>query len=103
MATRTADIASAVVSPAISIIRRTRAKSAACSWVGSGAKVSVIRLIFGTRLVFSSRSKDRGHGCRRRGGGPARPRAGAPAFGGVAVAGGKGGSLQPKLGWESAG
>src|SRR5882757_10903518 len=37
MAIRTAATASAVVRPAISIIRRTRANSAACSGVGSGA------------------------------------------------------------------
>src|SRR5450759_5359325 len=45
MAIRTAATASAVVRPAISIIRRTRANNAACSEVGSGATVSVIRLI----------------------------------------------------------
>src|ERR1700759_3465527 len=43
MAIRTAAIASAVVRPAISIIRRTRTNSAACSGVGSGATVSVIK------------------------------------------------------------
>src|SRR6202049_3290812 len=43
MAIRTAATASAVVRPAISIIRRTRANSAACSGVGSGATVSVMR------------------------------------------------------------
>src|SRR3984957_16909534 len=43
MATRTADTASAVVRPAISIIRRTRANNAACSGVGSGATVSVMQ------------------------------------------------------------
>src|SRR6185295_18412491 len=37
---RTAQIASAVVNPAISIIRRTRANSAACSGLGSGTAVS---------------------------------------------------------------
>src|SRR6478672_12795617 len=45
MAIRTAATASAVVRPAISIIRRTRANNAACSGVGSGTTVSVIRLI----------------------------------------------------------
>ena len=57
MAIRTAATASAVVRPAISIIRRTRANNAACSGVGSGATVSVMqnssgksRLFFGTRL-----------------------------------------------------
>src|ERR1051326_5099018 len=43
MAIRTAATASAVVRPAISIIRRTRANSAACSGVGSGATVSVMQ------------------------------------------------------------
>ena len=43
MAIRTAATASAVVRPAISIIRRTRANIAACSGVGSGATVSVMQ------------------------------------------------------------
>src|SRR5580692_7606467 len=43
MAIRTAATASAVVRPAISIIRRTRANSAACSGVGSGMAVSVMQ------------------------------------------------------------
>src|ERR1700738_5061078 len=43
MAIRTAATASAVVRPAISISRRTRANNAACSGVGSGATVSVMR------------------------------------------------------------
>src|SRR6202012_930364 len=43
MAIRRAAIASAVVRPAIIIIRRTRANKAACSGVGSGATVSVIK------------------------------------------------------------
>ncbi|MBN9003448.1 MAG: RluA family pseudouridine synthase, partial [Rhizobiales bacterium] len=43
MATSTAATATAVVRPAISIIRRTRANSAACSGVGSGATASVIQ------------------------------------------------------------
>src|SRR5216683_1785106 len=43
MAIRTAATASAVVRPAISIIRRTRANSAAWSGVGSGATVSVMQ------------------------------------------------------------
>src|SRR4029078_8783393 len=42
MAIRTTVPASAEVRPAISIIRRTRAISAACSGVGSGATVSVM-------------------------------------------------------------
>src|ERR1700689_1552777 len=86
MATRTAATASAVVRPAISIIRRTRANIAACSGVGSGATVSVIRLFFGTRLVFEQRPKARGHRRRRRGLDPARPRAGGAAPGAVALA-----------------
>ncbi|MBN9008409.1 MAG: RluA family pseudouridine synthase [Rhizobiales bacterium] len=43
MAIRTADTANAVVRPAISIIRRTRATSAACSDVGSGLTGSVMQ------------------------------------------------------------
>src|SRR4030081_2450409 len=43
MAMRTAATASAVVRPAISIIRRTRANNAACSCVGSGATISVMQ------------------------------------------------------------
>src|SRR5450432_2161680 len=43
MAMRTAATASAVVRLAISIIRRTRANKAACSGVGSGATISVIK------------------------------------------------------------
>src|ERR1700687_2822568 len=43
MAMRTAATASAVVRPAISIIRRTRANNAACSGVGSGMAVSVMQ------------------------------------------------------------
>src|SRR6202171_2350704 len=43
MAIRTTTTASAEVRPAISIIRRTRANNAACSGVGSGATVSVMR------------------------------------------------------------
>src|SRR3954467_7716257 len=43
MAISTAATARAVVRPAISIIRRTRANSAACSGVGSGATVSVMQ------------------------------------------------------------
>src|SRR6478752_5513259 len=43
MAIRTAATAKAVVRPAISINRRTRANSAACSGVGSGATVSVMQ------------------------------------------------------------
>jgi 23S rRNA pseudouridine1911/1915/1917 synthase len=43
MAISTAEIARAVVNPAISIIRRTRKISAACSGVGSGTAVSVMK------------------------------------------------------------
>src|ERR1700738_4578363 len=43
MAIRTPVTATAEARPAISIIRRTRAKSAACSGVGSGATVSVMQ------------------------------------------------------------
>src|SRR3954449_3135193 len=43
MAISTAATAKAVVRPAISIIRRTRANSAACSGVGSGATGSVMQ------------------------------------------------------------
>src|SRR6201746_2069860 len=43
MAISTAATASAVVRPAISISRRTRANSATCSGVGSGATVSVMQ------------------------------------------------------------
>src|ERR1700682_3918567 len=43
MAMRTAATASAVVRLAISIIRRTRANRAACSGVGSGATISVMK------------------------------------------------------------
>src|SRR5713226_2164610 len=43
MAMRTAATASAVVRPAINIIRLTRANKAACSGVGSGATVSVMQ------------------------------------------------------------
>src|SRR5215469_15145044 len=43
MATRTAAIARAVVSPAISIIRRTRTSRRACSALGSGKSVSVMQ------------------------------------------------------------
>src|SRR3954468_10922287 len=44
MAIRTTATASAEVRPAISIIRRTRAKSTVCSGVGSGATVSVMQV-----------------------------------------------------------
>src|ERR1700751_2923304 len=44
MAVSTAEIAKAVVRPAISIIRRTRRNSWACSGVGSGRAVSVMQV-----------------------------------------------------------
>src|SRR5229473_2567735 len=53
MAMRTAATASAVVRPAISIIRRTRANKAACSGVGSGATISVMQ---GSSLEHGSSS-----------------------------------------------
>src|SRR5258706_5666145 len=53
MAMRTAATANAVVRPAISIIRRTRANNAACSGVGSGATISVMQ---GSSLEQSSLS-----------------------------------------------
>src|SRR5437660_3655387 len=53
MAIRRAATASAVVRPAISIIRRTRANNAACSGVGSGATISVMQ---GSSLEQSSSS-----------------------------------------------
>src|SRR5208282_1721754 len=56
MATITAATASAVVRPAISIIRRTRANNAACSGVGSGATVSVMQ---GSSLKQDSNSGQR--------------------------------------------
>src|SRR5260370_4230935 len=58
MAIRTTTTASAEVRPAISIIRRTRANSTACSGVGSGATVSVMQ---GSSLEqeFSSNSGQR--------------------------------------------
>src|SRR5260370_41932268 len=57
MAIRTAATASAVVRPAISIIRRTRANNAACSGVGSGATISVMQ---GSSLEQGS-SSNSGH------------------------------------------
>src|SRR5436309_3529551 len=48
MAIRIAATATAVVRPAISISRRTRANNAACSGVGSGATISVMRNSSGT-------------------------------------------------------
>src|SRR4051794_13764112 len=62
MAIRTAATASAVVRPAISISRRTRANKAACSGVGSGATVSVMQNSSGTG---SSLQQDTATGARR--------------------------------------
>src|ERR1700682_342101 len=62
MAIRTAATASAVVRPAISISRRTRANNAACSGVGSGATVSVMQHssgIPGSSLEHGSASHSR--------------------------------------------
>src|ERR1700756_1123429 len=58
MAIRTAATASAVVRPAISIIRRTRANSAACSGGGSGATVSVMRNSSGISSLEQSSVND---------------------------------------------
>ena len=77
----------AVVRPAISIIRSTRANIAACSKVGSGATVSVIRLFFGTRLVSEWRSETtRSPSPATEGSTRPRPRAGGAAPGAVALA-----------------
>src|SRR3954447_15402332 len=62
MAIRTAATANAVVRPAISISRRTRANKAACSGVGSGATVSVMQNSSGTG---SSLQQDVATGARR--------------------------------------
>src|SRR3984893_7300122 len=58
MAISTAPTASAVVRPAISIIRRTRANNAACSGVGSGATVSVMRNSSGISSLEQSSGND---------------------------------------------
>src|ERR1700678_1559171 len=94
MAIKTAATASAVVRPAINIIRRTRANKAAWAGVGSGATVSVMqgslglfvrtRHFFGTS--FEQRPETGGHRRRRRGIGPARPRARHAPCGPVAIA-----------------
>src|SRR5690348_12655393 len=62
MAIRTAATASAVVRPAISIIRRTRANKAACSGVGSGTTISVMRNSSG---IGSSLQQTAATGARR--------------------------------------
>src|SRR3954447_22482451 len=62
MAIRTAATANAVVRPAISISRRTRANKAACSGVGSGATVSVMQNSSGTGF---SLQQDVATGARR--------------------------------------
>src|SRR6476619_3201552 len=62
MAMRTAATASAVVRPAISIIRRTRTNNAACSGVGSGATVSVMQNSSG---IGSALEQNAANGARR--------------------------------------
>src|SRR5712671_135559 len=61
MAMRTAATASAVVRLAISIIRRTRANNAACSGVGSGATISVMKQGSSLQQGSSSNSGQRLH------------------------------------------
>src|SRR6202521_6063048 len=61
MAMRTAATASAVVRLAISIIRRTRANKAACSGVGSGATISVMKQGSSLQQGSSSNSGQRLH------------------------------------------
>src|ERR1700742_4766901 len=84
MAIRTAEIASAVVRPAISIKRRTRANKAACSGVSSLATVSVIGFFFGTKRY--ERSEAGSHSRGQRGLTAARPRAGRAPRRAVAIA-----------------
>src|SRR5258708_21840775 len=62
MAISTAEIATAVVSPAISIIRRTRKTSAACSGVGSGKTVSVMQSSSQTQGSSTNGSSQTGAG-----------------------------------------
>src|ERR1700681_2756805 len=61
MAMRTAATASAVVRLAISIIRRTRANKAACSGVGSGATISVMKQGSSSQQGSASNSGQRLH------------------------------------------
>src|ERR1700681_455731 len=61
MAIRTAATASAVVRLAISIMRRTRADNAACSGVGSGATISVMKQGSSLQQGSSSNSGQRLH------------------------------------------
>src|ERR1700716_526389 len=60
MAIRRAATASAVVRPAISIIRRTRANNAACSGVGSGATISVMQSSSGIGSSLEQKSSNGG-------------------------------------------
>src|ERR1700759_3667871 len=94
MAIRTAAIATPVVRPAISIMRRARANSAACSGVGSGMAALVIAATLEVR-TFAIGCFGTGHGQKReagshrrghRGIAPARPRARQPPERVIAVA-----------------
>src|SRR2546421_2963241 len=60
MAIRTAATATAVVRPAISIIRRTRVNNAACSGVGSGATISVMQDSLGDGLFLEQNAANSG-------------------------------------------
>src|SRR5204863_8442409 len=60
MAIRTAATATAVVRPAISIIRRTRVNSAACSGAGSGATISVMQDSLGDGLFLEQNAANGG-------------------------------------------
>src|SRR5947207_3541074 len=60
MAIRTAATATAVVRPAISIIRRHRVNNAACSGVGSGATISVMQDSLGDGLFLEQNAANGG-------------------------------------------
>src|SRR3954449_9285909 len=60
MAIKTAATATAVVRPAISIIRRTRVNKAACSGVGSGATISVMQDSLGDGLFLEQNAANSG-------------------------------------------
>src|SRR5204863_323710 len=60
MAIRTAATATAVVRPAISIIRRSRVNNAACSGVGSGATISVMQDSLGDGLFLEQNAANGG-------------------------------------------
>src|SRR5882672_10439459 len=98
MATSTAEIARAVVNPAISIIRRTRKNSAACSGFGH-AKLKSTRLV-STRFVARSRREASGHGRRRRRLRRARSRAGGERTEPVALAAERADPGGFRLGWN---